>query len=583
MVKRIIKGVSNPIFVSILVLVIASLCLQLVQIQNKNLYLGYDWIFHYNRFYDAAQQIKEGNFQYFISMYGFSQSGRIINAVYGPMFAYFNGLLLLICGSWFKYQLLTNFLITFFSAVSMFFLLRKNKIRTQISILLAVIFSTLNLVQGWTFNQTFQSWSSVLLPIGLLAATKLLKERNQWKSTLFLAFVVTLSVQMHMLTSLFLVILLSIFFVVGIFTSSDRLNLIKSVVIAAVITIFMTANVWYPLIETNFENIMNPPFLNYDFDSSAIQITLFKLPAHITIIVLSLFILQFIVVLFIKNNLLNRLVTILGFFFFMAGTKLFPWNEILEKIPDLSIIQYPSRFLGVAIVLIILGLGLSIEEYISQGIKTKTATLYTFLVIIMIGGIFQHFITSEKRVAIWNSDSVASRDKTTIVTTEDPIVLRDSFKKTNSLITPLTLFLKPTSDYVPLKSKSSIGNTDFHPYFEYQKAIFDNKLNSKIKKTIENKELVLRWHNDAAQKQTLPVFVYKRTQVYLNGKLLDKKNVEKNEIGALMVDSKKGKNVLIVRYKASFLFYYLFIVSVLSWIVFIIVSIKLFKTKKNNQ
>lgn len=581
MIKRTTKGVLNPTFVSILILVIVSLCLQFVQIQNKNLYLGYDWIFHYNRFYDAAQQIKEGNFQYFISMYGFSQSGRIINAVYGPMFAYFNGLLLLICGSWFKYQLFTNFLITFFSAVSMFLLLKKNEIRTFVSILLAVTFSTLNIVQSWTFNQTLHSWSSVLLPIGLLAATRLLQEDNRWESTLFLAFAVTLSIQTHVLTSLFLVILLSIFFVVGVCTLSNKLNLIKSVVIAAIITIFMTANVWYPLIETNFENIMNPPFLNYDFDSAATQISLFKLPAHITIVVLSLFVLQFIVVLFIKTNLLNRLVTILGFFFFIASTKLFPWNEIIEKIPSISIIQLPSRFLGLAIVLIILGVGLSIEEGISKKMKVQTIVLYSLLLIIMISGISQHFIASEKRVAIWNSDSVIAKDKTTIITTEDPTVLRDSFKKTSPLITPLTLFLKPTSDYVPLKNKNLIGNLAFHPYFEYRKAIFDNKLNSKIKKTIEHKKLVFRWHNDSAKKQTLPVFVYKRTQIYLNGKLLDNKNVEKNEIGALIVDGKKGKNVLIVKYKASFLFYYLLVVAVFSWIGFTGVGIKLIKTKKD--
>jgi len=167
----------------------------------------------------------------------------------------------------------------------MFLLLKKNEIRTFVSILLAVTFSTLNIVQSWTFNQTLHSWSSVLLPIGLLAATRLLKEDNRWGSTLFLAFAVTLSIQTHVLTSLFLVILLSIFFVVGVCTLSNKLNLIKSVVIAAIITIFMTANVWYPLIETNFENIMNPPFLNYDFDSAATQISLFKLPAHITIVV----------------------------------------------------------------------------------------------------------------------------------------------------------------------------------------------------------------------------------------------------------------------------------------------------------
>ena len=93
---------KQRVFLGVIIILLCSILLQWVQIQNQNLYLGYDWIFHYNRFYDAAQQIKEGNFQYFISMYGFSQSGRIINALYGPIFAYVNGLLLLICGPWFK-------------------------------------------------------------------------------------------------------------------------------------------------------------------------------------------------------------------------------------------------------------------------------------------------------------------------------------------------------------------------------------------------------------------------------------------------------------------------------------------------
>ena len=121
---------------AIFLLVIVASSLQLLQVQNRNLYLGYDWVFHYNRFYDAAQQIKEGNFQYFITMYGFTQSGRIVNALYGPMFAYFNGLLILITKSWFNYQLLTNFLITFLASLSMFILLIKNNIRIRISFLL---------------------------------------------------------------------------------------------------------------------------------------------------------------------------------------------------------------------------------------------------------------------------------------------------------------------------------------------------------------------------------------------------------------------------------------------------------------
>src|SRR5699024_2092574 len=132
---------KQRVFLGVIIILLCSILLQWVQIQNQNLYLGYDWIFHYNRFYDAAQQIKEGNFQYFISMYGFSLLSCIINVLYGLIFAYVNGLLLLICGSWFKYQLLSNFLITFLSAMSLFTMLIKNKVRVNISVVFSVFYS----------------------------------------------------------------------------------------------------------------------------------------------------------------------------------------------------------------------------------------------------------------------------------------------------------------------------------------------------------------------------------------------------------------------------------------------------------
>ncbi|OTE88240.1 hypothetical protein B1K96_36945, partial [Escherichia coli] len=77
-------------------------------ILGQGMILGSDVVFHFNRFYETSQQIKEGNFQYFLSIYGFQQSARIVNALYGPFFAYFQGLLVLLSPSWFSYQLLAN-------------------------------------------------------------------------------------------------------------------------------------------------------------------------------------------------------------------------------------------------------------------------------------------------------------------------------------------------------------------------------------------------------------------------------------------------------------------------------------------
>lgn len=70
------------------------------QMRTGNIIIGSDTIFHYNRFYETAQQIKHGNFNWFMTMYDFSHSGRVINALYGPLFAYANGLLILIVKSW---------------------------------------------------------------------------------------------------------------------------------------------------------------------------------------------------------------------------------------------------------------------------------------------------------------------------------------------------------------------------------------------------------------------------------------------------------------------------------------------------
>ena len=73
--------------------------------------VGADSVFHYNRFYETYSQLRKHNFSWFQSIYGFNQSGRIVNAVYGPLFAYCNGLLLFVVHSWYQYQLFASLII----------------------------------------------------------------------------------------------------------------------------------------------------------------------------------------------------------------------------------------------------------------------------------------------------------------------------------------------------------------------------------------------------------------------------------------------------------------------------------------
>lgn len=72
-----------------LIIVVFAVLLVTPQLFTRKVILGSDSVFHYNRFYEAAMQLKNGNFSYFLSLYGFQQSGRIVNALYGPFFCLF--------------------------------------------------------------------------------------------------------------------------------------------------------------------------------------------------------------------------------------------------------------------------------------------------------------------------------------------------------------------------------------------------------------------------------------------------------------------------------------------------------------
>lgn len=76
----------------ILSLVIATILIWTILSTRSGLTLD-DTAFHFHRFYDTNQQIQNHNFSYFQMNYGMGESGRIVNALYGPFFCLYNGIL----------------------------------------------------------------------------------------------------------------------------------------------------------------------------------------------------------------------------------------------------------------------------------------------------------------------------------------------------------------------------------------------------------------------------------------------------------------------------------------------------------
>lgn len=85
-IKKYKSKVIDYLIPIILSLVIATILIWTILSTRSGLTLD-DTAFHFHRFYDTNQQIKNHNFSYFQMNYGMGESGRIVNALYGPFFA----------------------------------------------------------------------------------------------------------------------------------------------------------------------------------------------------------------------------------------------------------------------------------------------------------------------------------------------------------------------------------------------------------------------------------------------------------------------------------------------------------------
>ncbi|MHA8138303.1 hypothetical protein ACYATM_04545, partial [Lactobacillaceae bacterium Scapto_B20] len=125
------------------------------QIVTQSFIVGIDSIFHMNRFYDAAMQIKTGHYNYFQSFFGYQQTGRVINALYGPLFAYFNGILLLLVGSWLKFQLLTSWLYLMVAGGLMYHLAIYNRVKRWPAVMVSVMYLLSAPMLSWVSGTQF--------------------------------------------------------------------------------------------------------------------------------------------------------------------------------------------------------------------------------------------------------------------------------------------------------------------------------------------------------------------------------------------------------------------------------------------
>lgn len=527
----------------VITILIFSFLLILPQILTKGVIAGSDFLFHYNRFFETAMQIKTGNFSYFISLYGFNSSGRIVNALYGPYFAYFQGLLVLISKNWFSYQLISRFLLGSMAGFSMFSLLRRAGVRKKISLPIALLYITTFSIQYWTMRQGFTSWGAAFMPWCLIPAIDFVKDKRI--SIPRLAISVALMVQVHMLSAFFLICLYLPFYLFGFFKSKEKIAVLLKGLTAAFLSLLLSSNIWAALIAVGSKNNLVEPFVNSKLyimtvNQRSIEWLLTPLP----LLALVLYILYF--AFRHWRHFDDFLKTVVGsfFLFLVLSSSIFPWYSINKlNLGLVNLIQFPFRFFIPATILLLLAFALILERYFD--VKWSPTVNLVLLVLTFISLAHSYKLQNDKiQVYFSNTPIKQQKHQDTWGNAEE---IRAAFQSSDKHEL-LDLIAKSTPDYLPADK-----NNKENKYNLYEQFVIETTDN--FQKSQDDGSLTLTWTSDTQSRISIPIAKYADTQLTLNGEPLTSKDYSLTAIGTPRVKQAIGTNTLTVTYKTSSWFY----------------------------
>lgn len=553
--ERLSRFREKEVWLSGLITVVAAFVLILPQVLTKGVIAGSDFLFHYNRFYETAMQIKTGNFSYFISLFGFYSSGRIVNALYGPYFAYFQGLLVLISRNWYTYQLVSRFLMGIIAGFSMNALTKRAGVKPKISLAIAVFYMTTFSIQYWTFRQGFSSWGAAVMPWCLIPAIDFIQTKKI--APVRLAVAVSVMVQIHMLSAFLLILAYLPFYLYGFVKSTDKKNILWNGIKAVALALVLTANVWVVLANVGRANNLVEPFINSKLYIMTVnQRSIQWLITPIPLLLMVLYQLYFTFKHWRHFDTLLRLVVGSFFLFLVLSSSIFPWYSINKlNLSLVNLIQFPFRFFIPATVLLLLAVALLLERYFD--VKwSRWVTIGLLLVNVVSFAQIMH-LQQEKITEYYTAKHPIKNKKHTFVLGNTKAV-RASFYSSN-LNDLLDLIAKSTPDYLPSKK----SNTD-NKYVLYEEFVL--KHTDDFKKSQDGSTLIVTWNADNDGTVSLPVAKYQGTQLVLNGKKLTSKDYLLSGIGTPTVTQRIGKNTLEVTYQVGTWFYALIIINLLTWV-----------------
>lgn len=536
---------------SFLFIVFISLIFITPQLITRNMVIGSDAIFHFNRFYDTSEQIRNGNFEYFISLYGFQQSGRIVNAFYGPFVAYLHGLLVLFSKNWFVYQVLSNLILFIISGCSMYTFLRAGHFTYRKSRIGAVLYMCTFSILYWATRQGFSSWGSALMPLCLTVIFYVFEERRvpRFKLGFFTAFLF----QTHILSALILVLIYTPIFLYAFIKNTNKLDFVVAILKEILLFIMLTLNIWSTYFIITRENRLVAPFINHTMSSNTInQNSYYWLLNPVSLILMLLIILGIFFSKWKTHSTDLKMLFIIMLSFLLLSTSLIPWNYFIEKnVSIVELIQFPFRFF-VPVTILLIYLFLQITDF---------EKLNNYFIVL---GILQVVILMFATLNSWNNDEnyILSGPNTIIENNDVDSVKKSFFLKDKS--ESLKIVEKTTPDYLPI-----YDNTDLNKYKLYEeKIIYKNEI---FEKSVNNSKLIIYMDQSDDKYTELPVIIYTDTILSTNGIEIAKRDYKLSEIGTPIIPNDLIENnqvEIAFDHKFSDIF---IVMTIILWIVVVLV------------
>ncbi|TPR37624.1 hypothetical protein [Apilactobacillus micheneri] len=571
--KKLSRRLSSAKITPFLVILGMALILLSRQIYTHSVFLGMDSIFHFNRFYDSAMQIRNGHFSYFQMNYGFSQSGRMINAVYGPFISYLSGLLLLLSGSWFHFQILETLLVLVIAGMSMYLLLIKNSVKRSYAILLAIFYMYSCPVVSWLLTQQFTGIGAAFMPLLILAGTQFFKGHRF--SIIYLAGAMALMIQTHLMTSLIGFISLVPMFIAGFFMTDYKWIYFKRACLAAILCLLMTANIWGSLLQLFHNNFLMPVYPVPSMTFFSFKFSIYSWTSLIKPADFALFI--WVLYMFVRHfkqwDVKVKTLSITGLVFFYLSTYLFPWDQAMQIYPHLAYnLQFPKRFLVLPFVILPLVAGIMMTKQTTKH-DYHWIKIGSLIVAILLGlgiNLWAEGFKSLKSIHLVDNQTTVNLTHVYMHKKRKPDQIKNDFYG-NDLSGLINDFTKAVPDYLPVRSKlEPVEYNNLHPYYKSHKQLVKKNVSKTyhfVKTVNADGSLTVRWHSPYHHKLTqLPVIKYANTKVTYNG---SENGIQTGKIGSIIVHSKHGNNTLTTKYLAGNWWKTMMWICLFSWIFFI--------------